>query len=219
MEDSYFEGCNESLLQFVNPGACCLLDVGCAAGNLGARLKKSREIQVFGVEQAPAVAQKAAKKLDGVICGNIETLALPFPPETFDHVIFGDVLEHLKNPWAVLTRVKPLLKKDGSVIASIPNVGHISVLAGLIAGNWTYTTAGLLDKTHLRFFTLKEIQRLFAATGFRMGRICGLAPPPDSRETALIEAIRDICSRLNLPADQFPDQARIYQYVCEAFKL
>ncbi|MBJ7939585.1 SAM-dependent methyltransferase, partial [Bacillus cereus] len=74
-------------------------------------------------------------------------------------------------PWAVVEKVKPYIKQNGVILASIPNVAHISVLAPLLAGNWTYTEYGLLDKTHIRFFTFNEMLRLFLKAGYSISKV------------------------------------------------
>ena len=96
---------------------------------------------------------------------------MPYEEEQFDCVIFGDVLEHLFDPWAVIEKVKPYIKENGVILASIPNVAHISVLAPLLAGNWTYTEYGLLDKTHIRFFTFNEMLRMFLKAGYSISKV------------------------------------------------
>jgi tetratricopeptide (TPR) repeat protein len=101
------------------------------------------------------------------LLGDAETLALPFPPGTFDCVICADVLEHLRDPWAFLARVRPLLAPQGLLLASIPNVQFVQVLWELAQGRWTYQPAGILDRTHLRFFTRREFRRALRAAGFQ----------------------------------------------------
>lgn len=113
------------------------------------------------IEVFPEAAEKAKEKLNHVLLGDIETVELSYEKEQLDCVIFGDVLDHLLDPWAVVEKVKPNIKKDGAILASIPNVSHISLLSSLLAGNWTYMEYGSLDKTHIRFFTFNEMIRMF----------------------------------------------------------
>ncbi len=80
---------------------------------------------------------------------------LPFKEAQFDAVVFGDVLEHMLDPWSVIRKLSPYIKVGGDIFASIPNVGHITIIEQLLNGTWTYTEAGLLDKTHFRFFYKK----------------------------------------------------------------
>jgi 2-polyprenyl-3-methyl-5-hydroxy-6-metoxy-1,4-benzoquinol methylase len=102
------------------------------------------------------------------------------PPATFDCIIFGDILEHLLDPWETLRRYRTLLDPAGVVIASIPNIGHISVILNLIRGRWEYGERGLLDSTHLRFFTRRSMIELFQkadleivrwAANYRLGEV------------------------------------------------
>ncbi len=148
-----------------------ILDVGCAEGFTGYELKK-RGIasEVVGIEFNPNAAKEACSRLDHVVCGDLENLSLEgslFAHESFDYIICGDVLEHLRDPWTQLVRLKSLLKHDGKIIISLPNVRYWSVLIPLLFhGEWRYTDAGILDRTHLRFFTKKTALALCQQAGF-----------------------------------------------------
>jgi SAM-dependent methyltransferase len=111
----------------------------------------------------PEIAERAKCKLDKVICGDIETLELSFPEQYFDYIIAADVLEHLRDPWATISKLKFFLKKGGSFIASIPNIRYWRIIRDLFfKGEWKYCDSGTLDDTHLRFFTKKSICELFS---------------------------------------------------------
>ena len=149
-----------------------VLEVGCGVGSTGYSLKQEKKAaQVFGIEINEKLKAEAEKNLDRVIIGNIEKLELPFEKEYFDCIIFADVLEHLYDPWFVLKKIKPFLKTGGFVLASIPNVQHWSVLFDLIRGKWEYKDEGILDNTHIRFFTKKSIVNMFGDTGFEITKI------------------------------------------------
>jgi len=122
---------------------------------------------VVGIECDPAQAARARERLDQVLVGDAETLTLPFPPGVFDCIICADVLEHLRDPWAFLARIRPLLAAQGLLLASIPNVQFVQVLWELVQGRWAYQPAGILDRTHLRFFTRREFRRALRAAGFQ----------------------------------------------------
>jgi O-antigen biosynthesis protein len=126
---------------------------------------------VTGIEAGRAAAAVAATRIDRVICSRIEEVdfaAAGLAPGEFDTLIAGDILEHLVNPWETLVRVKPLLAQDAQVVASIPNVRNAILIAALaVNGRWQYRERGLLDITHLRFFTLEEIRRMLEETGYR----------------------------------------------------
>ena len=132
----------------------------------GNKLKQRPGVYVAGVELDHRAAVEAKKVLDDVIEGNIETLELPFIEKRFDCILFADVLEHLIDPLEVLKKTRKFLKTDGSVIASIPNVQYLGLVSQLVEGNWTYQDEGILDRTHLRFYTYHEIIKLFDEAGY-----------------------------------------------------
>jgi O-antigen biosynthesis protein len=137
-----------------------VLEVGCATGQLG-RLLKERGHHVTGIELVPAVAEAARAHLDEVVTADVETDGFPFGPDSFDCVVFADVLEHLIDPWRVLRAAVEVLSPDGRVVASVPNVQNIDVIWRLVRGRWDYRERGITDFGHLRFFTLRTIHGLF----------------------------------------------------------
>lgn len=146
-----------------------VLDVGCAEGHLGAALKRQGVQYVVGVEQNKVMAAAARNRLDAVYVMDIEQQPWPFSNERFDCVIFGDVLEHLINPWQTLLAVRSVINTGGIVIISIPNLRFWAVLKGLaVYGRWNYTEWGILDSGHLRFFTLNSLRRLLWWCGFQI---------------------------------------------------
>jgi 2-polyprenyl-3-methyl-5-hydroxy-6-metoxy-1,4-benzoquinol methylase len=212
---NYYQGCNMELLQYLDPQPESVLDVGCAEGLLGEWIKKNRGCRVTGIELSPDAARSASDRLDEVLVGNIETMELPFSEGTFDHIIFGDVLEHLTDPWRVLKKVAPLLRPGGSVIACIPNIGHISVIADLLSGQFRYVPQGLLDKTHLRFFTRKGIEDLFQECGYVITHLHAIAFTNDYYES-LIAALERVREEWKLGLRDFPQSARSFQYILRA---
>lgn len=143
-----------------------VLDVGCDTGNL-AEVLAERGCRVTGIEANPGAARRAAGRCERVVVGDVETLDLgsELGGETFDVIVFGDVLEHLKDPLQTLKNLEPFLRPEGYVVASIPNVAHGSVRLALMQGKFPYTRLGLLDDTHLRFFTRESVERLFGDAG------------------------------------------------------
>jgi 2-polyprenyl-3-methyl-5-hydroxy-6-metoxy-1,4-benzoquinol methylase len=143
-----------------------VLDVGCATGYL-ARALVERGCTVSGVELDAEAAEEARPHLERLVVGDLETmdLAEAFGEDRFDVIVFGDVLEHLRNPLPVLRRAKALLADRGSVVASIPNIAHGSVRLALLAGRFDYQDLGLLDTTHVRFFTRSSVEDLFREAG------------------------------------------------------
>lgn len=148
-----------------------LLDIGCASGAVAAGLKESDPaLWAWGCELNPEAGAVAAGRLDHFT---------PVPRDqwgaedvarvgTLDTVLLLDVLEHMYNPWAELEFLARHLPAQAQVIVSLPNVGHRSVLESLAEGSFQYSPMGILDVTHVRFFTMREMQAMFAQTGFRI---------------------------------------------------
>ncbi|MGA9380414.1 MAG: class I SAM-dependent methyltransferase, partial [Phormidium sp.] len=154
---NYFELERHEMLKYVPEKACNILDVGCGCGNFGRLLKEKRPVKVWGVEFNEDAATLAAQKLDQVICGSFNS-SLNLPKNEFDCIIFNDVLEHLVDPFTALIYAKYLLREGGLVVASIPNIRHFDTIWDLLVNkNWQYTDSGILDRTHLRFFTQRSI--------------------------------------------------------------
>ncbi|MBI5179036.1 MAG: glycosyltransferase [Nitrospinae bacterium] len=163
---SYFRNVRPEIIEMVPPTAKRILEIGCAAGETGRALKEADpRREVVGVEFDRQAAREAEKLLDHVFCADIEKFRIPYPEGYFDCIIYADVLEHLREPSAVITRHKRLLGPEGVMVMSIPNVRHVSVVAQLMEGRWTYQEEGLLDKTHLRFFTLAEVKEMLEQCG------------------------------------------------------
>jgi 2-polyprenyl-3-methyl-5-hydroxy-6-metoxy-1,4-benzoquinol methylase len=165
----YFAGANEHLVALLPPEARRVLDVGCAAGALGEAIKESRPgILVDGLDRESAVLEEAAARLDRVRLVDLDG-PLPESSETYDTIICGDVLEHLIDPWRVLRWLTAQLEDGGHVVASIPNLRYYKVLRDLVLrGRFTYRDSGILDATHLRFFTLHEMESLFTKAGLEV---------------------------------------------------
>lgn len=146
-----------------------VLDVGAATGYLAGVLTE-QGCRVTGIEIDPESARQAEEHCDRVIAGNVEELDLDeeLGGESFDVIVFGDVLEHLGDPLRALERFKPFLGSGGYVVASIPNIAHGSVRLALLQGRFQYRSLGLLDNTHLRFFTRESVGQLFEDAGFLM---------------------------------------------------
>lgn len=159
--DSYYDQARPEVAALVPPRCHRVLEVGCGSGELGQLLRR-RGHHVTGLELVPEIAERARRRLDRVVTADVERDGFPFPPASFDAIIFADVLEHLVDPWRVLREAVEVLAEDGVVVASIPNVQNIDVLRRLLRGRWDYRERGILDFGHLRFFTLATIRALFA---------------------------------------------------------
>jgi 2-polyprenyl-3-methyl-5-hydroxy-6-metoxy-1,4-benzoquinol methylase len=169
-EDRYFERTRPELRALVPAAARRVLDVGCGGGALGAALKAERGCEVVGLEGFPEAAERARERLDHVLCLDLESLdALPPALGRFDAIVFGDVLEHLRDPERLIRTLLPALGAEGVVVCSIPNVRHWSVVYALLVDDrWTYDDCGLLDRTHVHFFTFWEMVDMLAATGLEV---------------------------------------------------
>lgn len=168
--DGYYSGQRKDLIDLVPSGYRTVLDVGCGEGNNTPYLRQKGATYVVGIEITPENAAIARAHMDEVWCGSVEA-ELPFHEGQFDLIICADVLEHLVDPWAALTKLRRLLLPGGYVLASIPNIRYLPVLFELLVkGRFRYVPAGVLDRTHLRFFTRLEIASLFEMTGFEIVR-------------------------------------------------
>lgn len=166
-ENTYYHLVRYDVVRHIPPTTQRLLDVGCGAGLTADYAKRTFDIkEVVGIEYNGEVARKAAQRLDRVLIGDIEQMEIEYPDEYFDCILCADVLEHLRDPWAVLAKLRRLLAPDGVLIASIPNIRHARVLAKIIFDRFEYEPSGILDWTHLRFFTRHTIEQLFASTGY-----------------------------------------------------
>lgn len=168
----------KDLLRLLPPALGRVLDVGCGAGVLGEQLlRTARAQEVFGVDLSPQAVAAAAGRLTGARVADLDRDQLPFEPQTFDTLIYGDVLEHLKFPWITLREHRALLKPGGRAFCSIPNVGYRATLFKLLRQRWDYETEGLFDYTHLRFFTRRSLVAMFRNAGFSSVTSSPLHPP------------------------------------------
>jgi 2-polyprenyl-3-methyl-5-hydroxy-6-metoxy-1,4-benzoquinol methylase len=183
--DGYYDNTRPEVVALVPERARFVVDVGCAAGGLGRALKLQRPgVEVRGIEPVQSQADKARRVLDDVHVGNADG-PLPDHWPAPDCVIFADVLEHLLDPWQTVAAFRRVLRPGGALVASIPNVAHRSVLRGLARHRWDYGPEGILDRTHLRFFTRETALEMFEKAGFsiaHVGRVVeGLGTKPVGR--------------------------------------
>lgn len=154
--DGYFSQARTEIRTLLPEYAERVLEIGCGSGGTLAWLKGLGIVgHATGIELELSAAEKASKNIDCLIAGDVETLLDQQTNEIdYDLILCLDVLEHLVDPWETINKVASILKPGGIVIASIPNVRHFSVLMPLVfKGRWQYVDVGILDKTHLRFFT------------------------------------------------------------------
>jgi 2-polyprenyl-3-methyl-5-hydroxy-6-metoxy-1,4-benzoquinol methylase len=172
------------------PDGARVLDIGCATGYLAAELVR-RGCTVVGVEFDPAAAQQARAVCSEVVVGDLESAAVRAEVERaargIDTIICADVLEHLRDPWAVLSWLRTLLPADGRAVVSVPNIAHWTARRALLRGRFDYADFGLFDRTHLRFFTRASAAELARRAGFavRAEHPAGAPLPLESRLPAL----------------------------------
>ncbi|MFI5260382.1 MAG: class I SAM-dependent methyltransferase [Candidatus Paceibacteria bacterium] len=176
-KDGYYTKARIEMLEFVPLNAKKILDIGCGSGIFSALVKKQRNAEVWGVEMANEVAVDAKKKIDVVLVGDITTLLEKLPEKYFDCIICNDVLEHLTNPYSLLSALKEKLSESGVIVFSLPNVRYFGNLKNLlIQKDWHYQDEGILDRTHFRFFTEKSMRRMFNDCGYEIIAMHGLRP-------------------------------------------
>jgi len=217
-DKDYFSQERRDIEALIPEEAMRILDVGCGEGILGKRLLDKGAKEMVGIEINDDVCERAKDNLTRIICGDIESLEFPFDEGFFDCIVFADILEHLKDPFSTLKRLKKYLADSGLVVASIPNVRYYGVINMLIEGHWKYEDYGILDRTHLRFFTKKEMEKLFADAGFE---ITGISANIDPQYNALDPLLRDISfgrvTLRNLTPDELKDLF-VIQYLIRAQK-
>ncbi len=172
MNDSYkkskfYEKLNFSVIEFVKNNSK-VLDVGCNTGKMGEYLIRHKNCVVFGVDIFPEAIERAKSVLTAAEVMDLEKGAFPFKGDTYDVIIFADVLEHLYDPLSVLKTFKFYLKPEGYIITSVPNIAFLVIRLKLLLGKWNYKSYGILDNTHVRFFTFKTMAGLFQKTGLRI---------------------------------------------------
>lgn len=171
----YFRYPRADVVELVPRDRARVLDVGCAAGLVGEALKRRQPCEVVGIERHAVAAAEARRRLDDVIDLDLEDASIDWPArlgsQRFDCVIYADILEHLRDPWAVLAAQRALLAPGGVVVVSVPNVRHYRVVLGLVRGRFDYQDEGVLDRTHLRFFTRASLVELLAGAGYRVSEL------------------------------------------------
>jgi 2-polyprenyl-3-methyl-5-hydroxy-6-metoxy-1,4-benzoquinol methylase len=173
-DETYFLHERSEMLKFIPQNVNYVLDIGCSSGGFGNQIKKHFNCNVWGVEPDFKSAQKAELLLDKVL-NNFYDDDLDLQNQKFDCIIFNDVLEHLVNPFSTLEMSKKHLSKNGFIIASIPNLRYYNAIKHiLISKDFKYVEMGIFDKTHLRFFTKKSIERMFIEAGFKINMIEGI---------------------------------------------
>jgi O-antigen biosynthesis protein len=172
----YYNAFNATVREVLARAPQRILELGCSAGRLGEFIReKFPDAHHIGIEMNAEAAALARNRLSRVIEARLEDIdfeAEGIAPGSIDTFIACDVLEHLYDPWRTLVRVRPLLTDDAQVAVSLPNVRNLQIAAQLHnEGTWRYSSEGLLDVTHIRFFTLRDIFQMMDETGYRVAHV------------------------------------------------
>lgn len=168
--ERYFSGARRMFVDDlpVNPDGR-LLEIGCGNGDTAAYALSTRKCGwAAGVELCAEPAEIAAERLQNVQVGDVENMKFDFAEKSFDILLMSEVIEHLRDPWQTLRRLLPLLKPGALVLSGSPNVAHRSVVGMLLRGRWDYESVGIMDRTHLRWFTPATYREMFEDCGYEV---------------------------------------------------
>jgi SAM-dependent methyltransferase len=209
---------NADLLALVPVDATRVVEVGCGSGAMAREYRKRNPAcQYVGIEIDPVYADASRFYCDEVLVGSIESLSdevfkTLFPSSCW---IFGDVLEHLYDPWAVLRRIRASIAPKACIVACLPNAQHWSVQARLNCGEFVYEDLGLMDRTHIRWFTRKTALRLFESTGFRVVEGGSVVVQETHREAALA-GVRAFAQAIGTDVETAANDATAFQWLIRA---
>ncbi len=219
--DRYFDDYNPDLLPLIPPDAQVILEVGCGTGRLFEAYQRINPgVTWCGLDVNLEAVRAAMDRGIVARCVDVERDSIGdwIYVRDADALILGDILEHLRDPWKVLKSLSSYVKPGGQVLASIPNVQHWSVILNLLRGEWRYEDDGLLDRTHLRFFTLESIKEMFASAGLQTfdirGRQIGFNPEAEAaRDRLLASGFGEMFG-----GPEFARQTMVYQYLVRAIR-
>jgi 2-polyprenyl-3-methyl-5-hydroxy-6-metoxy-1,4-benzoquinol methylase len=203
-DQEYYSFSRSEMIGFIPKTARKILDVGCGAGIFATQLKKLLQAEIWGIELDEKSCMMANERLDRALLGDIVELLPSLPNNYFDCIVFNDILEHLIDPYHILMEIPSKLQRDGTIVCSIPNVRFYPVLRDLVLyKQWKYADSGVLDRTHLRFFTITSIKEMFHVLGYEVVRIEGI----NSIKSKILELINI------LTCGAFKD-AKYLQFAC-----
>lgn len=216
---SYYSHSRPEVARLVPRAAKKILDVGCGAGALGLELLNRQDCELYGIECNSFVGSLAKNYYARVDIADIEQFDFPYEKDFFDCILLADVLEHLKNPWQIVKELSHYLKPSGSLICSIPNITHAEALFPLLLGKWDYVDAGILDRTHLRFFTPQTVQSLFPSDTFQIHSQTNQYIDNDPKLQLFFSELSFLAEKFGYSLHHLPEYATIYQILIHAKKL
>jgi len=214
VDSGYFANNRIEIQQLINKNSKKILDVGCGAGAMANEVKRKLNAETWGIELIEPAGKAASEKLDKVFIGKVEEEYIKLPDNYFDSIIFADVLEHLIDPYNLLANIKSKLKDSGEIIASIPNINYWGLIQCLLMGDFTYQDNGILDRTHLRFFTKKTITDMFENAGFYIVEII----PTRSNAGVVPDNFLKVCKELGFNDEKIKEEGNVFQYLVKAVK-
>lgn len=206
------------IVENVPVSASRILDIGCAAGAAGIEIKNRQHCKVYGIEKHPLLAKIAGRAYESVHTGDVETYEPNYPFSFFDTMILANILEHLQNPWKVVEYFSRYLQPGATIICTVPNIGHAEVLLPLLQGSWDYMDMGILDKSHLRFFSEKTARGLFPDHLYTINTISKLnVGVANDFKLFLVETIH-LAKKFGLHFDHLDKNIETYQFLIKATK-
>lgn len=211
---------NDEVLKLIPETSKKIIEIGCSSGALAREFKKNHpDVHWVGVEIDPDYAELAKRHCNTTIVANLDEVEQDFYRAYSDRDcwVFGDVLEHFRDPWAVVRNIRSVLPNNGCIVACIPNAQNWSLIARLAVGDFRYEDMGLLDRTHLRFFTRQTIFELFEAEGFKIAE--GTTRTVEAPKQEILELIGKIAEARGChPALAMADATPL-QYVVRAMPV
>ena len=213
---SYPDLSNPDLLDRMPLDARIVLDVGCGSGALGRDYKRRNPAaRVLGIERDVRSARIAERRLDAVAVCDVEHDELPFGETRFDCIVYGDILEHLRDPWSVLARQVQLLTENGTVVVCVPNAEHWSFAYRLLKGSFDYEDQGLFDRTHLRWFSFATMRDALSRAGLHPHDVKGRVF--DGPEAAsFVHAVDPALRAMGVDPAEYLSRAQPLQHVWRA---
>ena len=219
---AYYDNLNSTLLDLVEPSARRICEFGCGAGTLARAIKdKNHNVHYIGVELMADQLAMAKDILDVALNRNLDQLKdwsqdvelmHAMPLSSLDHVIFGDVLEHLYDPQQALNQAALRLTQGGSALVCIPNVQHWSVFLQLVTGSWPQADSGLFDRTHIRWFTLTDMIRLIENAGLVVENVVERIFAPE-QGLPFLEDLEPLALNLGVDPNELIKRGLPLQYV------